>query len=201
MAPRTSSVAAPEGDPTTRDRILDIALELFTEQGYEATSLRQIAERLGYSKAAVYYHFATKDDILLTLHLRLHEFGASAMEAVDEQEWTPQAWADLLDLLIDQLLEQRALFLLQERNRAALEKLHRERHESDHDDLDATFQRILANPKIALGDRVRMACAFGALMGALVFNGNAFADVPSEELGDLLRGVVHDVLDPGPATR
>jgi AcrR family transcriptional regulator len=48
----------------TRVRIQQVALELFTEQGYEATSLREIAERLGVTKAALYYHFKTKDDIV-----------------------------------------------------------------------------------------------------------------------------------------
>ena len=48
----------------TRSRIQEVALELFTEQGYEATSLREIAERLGVTKAALYYHFKTKDDIV-----------------------------------------------------------------------------------------------------------------------------------------
>ena len=48
----------------TRSRIQDVALELFTEHGYEATSLREIAERLGVTKAALYYHFKTKDDIV-----------------------------------------------------------------------------------------------------------------------------------------
>ncbi len=51
----------------TRSRIQDVALELFTEQGYEATSLREIAERLGVTKAALYYHFKTKDDIVASL--------------------------------------------------------------------------------------------------------------------------------------
>jgi AcrR family transcriptional regulator len=51
----------------TRQRIQEIALELFTEQGYEATSLREIAERLGVTKAALYYHFKTKDDIVASL--------------------------------------------------------------------------------------------------------------------------------------
>ncbi|MDG4833156.1 helix-turn-helix domain containing protein [Solwaraspora sp. WMMD1047] len=48
----------------TRSRIQAIALELFTEQGYEKTSLREIAERLGVTKAALYYHFKSKDDIV-----------------------------------------------------------------------------------------------------------------------------------------
>ncbi|GAA1819852.1 TetR/AcrR family transcriptional regulator [Planosporangium flavigriseum] len=51
----------------TRTRIQDVALELFTEQGYEATSLREIAERLGVTKAALYYHFKTKEDIVTSM--------------------------------------------------------------------------------------------------------------------------------------
>src|SRR4029434_8120832 len=53
-----------EDTPGTRERIQEVALELFTEHGYEATSLREIAERLGVTKAALYYHFKTKDDIV-----------------------------------------------------------------------------------------------------------------------------------------
>jgi AcrR family transcriptional regulator len=48
----------------TRQRALDVALELFAEQGYEKTSLREIAERLNVSKAALYYHFASKEALL-----------------------------------------------------------------------------------------------------------------------------------------
>ncbi|HEY0698546.1 MAG TPA: TetR/AcrR family transcriptional regulator [Micromonospora sp.] len=48
----------------TRARIQAVALELFTDQGYEKTSLREIAERLGVTKAALYYHFRSKDDIV-----------------------------------------------------------------------------------------------------------------------------------------
>ena len=51
----------------TRERIQAVALELFTEQGYEKTSLREIAERLGVTKAALYYHFKSKDEIVTSL--------------------------------------------------------------------------------------------------------------------------------------
>src|SRR5580698_6428699 len=60
---------------STRERILDIALTLFNARGYDKTSLREIAEQLGTTKAALYYHFERKEDILLALHLRLHELG------------------------------------------------------------------------------------------------------------------------------
>ncbi|MFJ6392854.1 TetR/AcrR family transcriptional regulator [Streptomyces sp. NPDC091972] len=52
---------------TTRDRITQTALKLFTAKGYDKTSLREIAEHLGVTKAAVYYHFKTKEDILTAL--------------------------------------------------------------------------------------------------------------------------------------
>lgn len=55
---------ASAGSGSTRSRIQAVALELFTEQGYEKTSLREIAERLGVTKAALYYHFKSKDDIV-----------------------------------------------------------------------------------------------------------------------------------------
>jgi AcrR family transcriptional regulator len=185
---------------STRERILDIALELFTSQGYDKTSLREIAERLGFSKAAIYYHFASKEDIFMALHLRLHEFGREALSTLDENDLSPAVWAALMDGLIEQMLEHRALFILHERNRAALEQLHHERHDAEHDDLDARFREALTNEKIPLRDRVRIACAFGAVLGSLVLVGNVFADVPTSTLGGLLREAVGDLLTPQPST-
>src|SRR5215468_12445924 len=51
----------------TRARLLGLALQLFAEQGYEQTSLREIAERLGVTKAALYYYFKSKEDIVRSL--------------------------------------------------------------------------------------------------------------------------------------
>ncbi len=51
----------------TRHHIQAVALELFAEHGYNGTSLRQIAQRLGMTKAAVYYHFKSKEEILAGL--------------------------------------------------------------------------------------------------------------------------------------
>lgn len=47
----------------TRQRIEATALRLFATQGFSATSLRNIADELGISKAAVYYHFRAKEDL------------------------------------------------------------------------------------------------------------------------------------------
>ena len=50
-----------------RDQILQVALDLFTRQGYDKTSLREIAEHLEVTKAALYYHFTSKEEILSAL--------------------------------------------------------------------------------------------------------------------------------------
>jgi AcrR family transcriptional regulator len=181
---------------STRDRILDISLELFSTQGYDKTSLREIADQLGFSKAAIYYHFASKEDILMALHLRLHEFGRTALNALGQTEVTLEVWASLLDQLIDQMVVNRALFILHERNQAAFEALHRDEHTADHDDLQERFREALSNPRASLRSRIRMSCAFGAVMGGLVLAGNVFADVDSATLGSLLRDAVNDLLAP-----
>jgi AcrR family transcriptional regulator len=51
----------------TRERIREVAIELFAEKGYDKASLREIAERLGVTKAALYYHFKTKEDIVASV--------------------------------------------------------------------------------------------------------------------------------------
>ncbi len=57
----------PHAGDQTRARILDVALELIADRGFAATSTREIAERLGVTKAALYYHFRTKDDLLAAI--------------------------------------------------------------------------------------------------------------------------------------
>jgi AcrR family transcriptional regulator len=48
----------------TRQRFLAVAQELFASQGYAGTSIADIANRLGMSKASLYYHFRSKEDMI-----------------------------------------------------------------------------------------------------------------------------------------
>lgn len=48
----------------TRERILTVAATLFAEHGFAGTSIRDISDALGVTKAALYYHFGSKDEIL-----------------------------------------------------------------------------------------------------------------------------------------
>jgi AcrR family transcriptional regulator len=191
--PAAATTDAPT-TPTTRDRILDVALDLFTTQGFDGTSLRQIAERLDITKAALYYHFESKDDILMALHMRLHAFGRTALIKMQQEPVTLTLWGELLDEIVDQILAQRQLFLMHERNQAALEKLHREEHDAEHEDIQNQFRRVLADTSLPLEDRVRMAASFGVLFSSLFLTGEAFSSATNDELGQLLRSVLRDVL-------
>jgi AcrR family transcriptional regulator len=179
---------------STRERILDVALDLFTDQGFDGTSMREIAERLDITKPSIYYHFASKEEILMALHMRMHEFGKAALARLAGQTVTLQAWGSLLDELPDQMAAQRKLFLMHERNHAALEKLHRKDHDDEHDDIQQRLQQALADPSLSLRDRVRMACSLGAVLGGLLMAGDALDNVPSAELGSLVRDAVRDLL-------
>lgn len=65
----------------TRERAQSVALRLFSERGYEATSLRDIAEDLGIRKASLYYHFASKEELLRSI------WESRGGEAHDLIEW------------------------------------------------------------------------------------------------------------------
>jgi AcrR family transcriptional regulator len=207
----TGDTEAEGGSPTrrprtaTRERILDVALEFFNDQGYDKTSLREIADRLGVTKAALYYHFEKKEDILLELHLRLHELGRGILDqldALDDERDSFAAWPGLLDQFIDQVLANRDLFLLHQRNQNAFEQLsYNERHDAENEDLEQRFRRYLASTAIPLDQRVRMACSVGAVFGALMGVSGIFGDASTGEVAELVRDAAHDLLRSDPATR
>jgi AcrR family transcriptional regulator len=186
----------------TRERILDVALELFNEKGYDATSLREIAERLGVTKAALYYHFERKEDIFLELHLRLHGIGRGILDhldALEDERDAAAAWPALLDELIDEVLANRDLFLVHQRNQNALAKIaNDERHRAENEDIEERFRRFLSTGAIPLDDRVRMAASVGAVMVVLMgaSGGSLFGDVPTADVANRVRGVVRDILGP-----
>lgn len=65
----------------TRELILQAAAELFAVQGYTVTTIRQIAERAQMKSGSLYYHFASKDEILLGVMLFALDVTASAVKA------------------------------------------------------------------------------------------------------------------------
>ncbi len=112
-------------DGGTRSRIQHVALELFTENGYEATSLREIAEHLGVTKAALYYHFRTKDEIIESLiDARIEKIG-ELVDWVKGQPRTVETRRELLRRYSELLHEQdhHQLMRFFERNQSSMGQL------------------------------------------------------------------------------
>lgn len=76
----------------TRGRLIDTAVTLFTRHTFAGTSLQMIADEIGFTKAAIYHHFRTREQLLLAvLEPLLTELGAVLDEA--EQKRSAQARA------------------------------------------------------------------------------------------------------------
>lgn len=85
----------------TKAEIRKVAIELFTAQGYEATSLREIAERLGITKAALYYHFSGKEDIVHSLFTEYRDALDSMVTWARQQPPGPDLHSRAVDRMVD----------------------------------------------------------------------------------------------------
>ncbi|MBO0767510.1 MAG: TetR/AcrR family transcriptional regulator [Solirubrobacterales bacterium] len=182
----------------TRERILDVAQELFTSQGYDKTSLRDIAERLDITKAALYYYFERKEEILLQLHLRLHADGAElldGLEAIPDGPERVAAWPGFIHRFVEALTPHRDLLLMHRRNQGAIDALYQdERNRMENEELEKRLERILASDALTLSQRVRMAASIGVITEVLAESGPAFEDVPPDDLAAEVLAVVDGLL-------
>jgi AcrR family transcriptional regulator len=88
-------------------RILSAALDLFAEHGVSATSLQMMADAIGVGKAAIYFQFKTKDEIVIAVtETQLARF-EDALEAAEASEDRVLARELLLKHMIDIAVEQR----------------------------------------------------------------------------------------------
>jgi AcrR family transcriptional regulator len=63
------------------DAILEAALELFVERGYAGATMDELAARLGTSKRTLYQHFASKDEVAVSLVVRAMRLALEALDA------------------------------------------------------------------------------------------------------------------------
>lgn len=61
---RIASTTRSDQTAQAKQRILEVAGAMFAEHGYDATSMQDVAKALGLTRAALYYHYASKADIL-----------------------------------------------------------------------------------------------------------------------------------------
>ena len=77
----------------TKERILEMALELFAQSGYLGTSMSDIAARLGITTAALYKHYAGKQEILDRIVQRMNELDAARAAAYEMPGAAPEGFA------------------------------------------------------------------------------------------------------------
>jgi AcrR family transcriptional regulator len=179
----------------TRERIQSIALELFAEQGYEKTSLREIAERLGVTKAALYYHFRSKEDIVRSF---IEDYRAELEQVIAwgaSQPRTPGTRAEILRRYAGIVSEQLAVIRFMEQNQAAMHSLM-----SDSGARKKMFREqlmslcdLLAPPGAPLADRVRAITAVITIgMSPMILQREASSP---EDLNEAVLDVARELAD------
>ncbi|HEX5493729.1 MAG TPA: TetR/AcrR family transcriptional regulator [Mycobacteriales bacterium] len=144
---------------STRARIQEVALELFGEQGYEKTSLREIADRLGVTKAALYYYYKTKDDIVVSC---VEDYLAELDEVIEWgtlQPRTDQTRREVICRYADVVLHRRAAMRFFQQNPSA----ERITIGSEFKARMATLHGLLVDPDGPLTQRVRALAAIASL--------------------------------------
>jgi len=177
----------------TRARIQQVAVELFTEHGYEGTSLREIAERLEVTKAALYYHFKSKEDIVRSLVEDYYGQMDALIAWGRQQPRTAEVRCEILSRYVSIVAEGDQVFRMLHQNQAAVNtmasaksrgELFRERMHSLID--------LLTEPGAQLSEQVRAAMALGGISVGWMF----FADqVPDRrELSAAVRDIASDIV-------
>lgn len=161
------------GVPDTRARIEEVALELFIEQGFSHTSLQQIADRIGVSKAALYYHFPSKAELARSLFLPWKTDLDALLDEVESAD----------DVSPRQLVEQS--FDVLHKHSRAFAAMMKDGTIMEHVDLVGwtgewaeRFQTLLVGPNPTVAQRTRVAVALGGLNDAIFL----LNQVPVEEV-------------------
>ncbi len=193
----TSRAATHEGDartrPDTRAKIQQVAVELFTEHGYDGTSLREIAERLDVTKAALYYHFKSKEDIVASL---IGDYSKQMDELIAWGRSQPKTAAtrqEILSRYVDIVAEGDQVFRMLHQNQAAVNMLASMKNRGDlfKERIEYLIE-LLTEPGAALPERVRAAMAIGGIsIGWMFFAGKA----DRHELIDTVRRIATEVAE------
>jgi AcrR family transcriptional regulator len=171
----------------TRARIQQIALELFTEQGYDKTSLREIAEHLGVTKAALYYHFRSKEDLFRAILDDYRREMDAYIAWGSAQPRTEQARRELIARYVDTVVRHTALYSCLERNQATINQFNGGKSQEMFRDRMTRMVELLREPDAPLRERVRASIALLAVHVGWLFFQEEEAD------SEALRTAVYEV--------
>jgi AcrR family transcriptional regulator len=178
----------------TRARIQQVALELFAEQGYDKTSLREIAERLDVTKAALYYHFKSKEDIVRSLVEDYFGQIDALIAWAKTQPRTPEARREILGRYVRIVADGSDVFRMLHHNQAAVNSLAagKERGEVFKERMTGLVE-ALTEPGAGMEERLRATMLLGGVSVGWMF----FADqVPDrEKLRAAVLGIATDLAE------
>ena len=89
--------------PPTKDRILDSALTLFSEKGYDGVGVDLIAENAGIKGPSLYKHFKGKEEILDALIEKAESYYKANFGSADNPGKTPSSMEELIDLSLKRI--------------------------------------------------------------------------------------------------
>ncbi|WEB41143.1 MULTISPECIES: TetR/AcrR family transcriptional regulator [Streptomyces] len=181
----------------TRQRIQDVALELFSEHGYEKTSLREIAERLDVTKAALYYHFKTKEDIVVSLFEDLCRPIDELIDWAQEQPRTLETKQEVIRRYHESLRSSEALFRFMQENQGTVRDLTVGRRFKER---MLTLYDLLKDDDAELVDQVRCITALFAMHAGMFAMQNVEGD-PEEKREAILRVATELVTAANPPSR
>lgn len=96
----------------TRDRILDAALRLFRERGFDETTMRDIATEAGVATGAAYYYFHSKEDLVMAFYMRTAEEARETLpSAINASTDLRKRLRAIIDTKFDQFAEHRRLLV------------------------------------------------------------------------------------------
>jgi AcrR family transcriptional regulator len=161
------------GRSDTRARIQEVAVALFAEQGYEKTSLREIAERLDVTKAALYYHFKSKEDIVRSLVEDYYGQIDALITWARTQPATAATRGEILRRYVGIVAEGDEVFRMLHQNQAAVTGLAAAKNRGDlFRERMSSLIELLTGPDAALDERLRAAMALGGVsVGWMFFAG------------------------------
>jgi AcrR family transcriptional regulator len=99
----TLGIAPKDNTPTTAERILDAAEDLFAQKGYSATSLGDVADRVGIRSPSLYNHFRNKEALYASVLERLlAEFSKPLLEMQESRELSQERVLQWLETIVRQ---------------------------------------------------------------------------------------------------
>ncbi|MGQ4618467.1 TetR family transcriptional regulator [Nocardia sp. R7R-8] len=166
MVGRDTSGAVAAGR-STKSAIRDAAMKLFGAKGFEQTSLREVADAVGITKASLYYHYASKLDLLLAIIDPIVDHMRSVVDDLDRLPHDTESIRQVLRTYLRGLIHHRDAGALIVRDTVAIINAMADRY-PDLKNTNEALRQWLAGPDATAAAQLRACAALEVICVALV---------------------------------